>query len=74
MRFQIYKAADGWRWRLYAKNGKILADSGEAYKRKRSLFHAIDLIRKGAATSYGEEMENGEMSRVEFVDEGDPDE
>lgn len=29
-----YKAADGWRWRLTARNGRIVADSGEAYSRR----------------------------------------
>jgi uncharacterized protein YegP (UPF0339 family) len=32
---RLYKAADGWRWRLVAPNGKVLADSGEAYTRRR---------------------------------------
>ena len=32
----IYKARDGWRWRLVAANGNILADSGEAYTRRAS--------------------------------------
>lgn len=27
----IYKAKDGWRWRVHAKNGKIVAESGEGY-------------------------------------------
>lgn len=30
----IYKAADGWRWRMKSGNGKIVADSGEAYATK----------------------------------------
>jgi len=34
MKIHIYKARDGWRWRAKAKNGKITADSGEAYTRK----------------------------------------
>lgn len=27
----IYKAKDGYRWRLVAANGRIIAESGEAY-------------------------------------------
>jgi uncharacterized protein YegP (UPF0339 family) len=27
----VYKAADGWRWRMKAANGRTVADSGEAY-------------------------------------------
>lgn len=28
---QVYRAKDGWRWRLVARNGNIIADGGEAY-------------------------------------------
>jgi hypothetical protein len=28
-----YEGADGWRWRLRAPNGNIVADSGESYRR-----------------------------------------
>ena len=31
---EIYKAKDGWRWRLWARNGRIVAESGEAYRSK----------------------------------------
>ena len=31
-RLTIYPARDGWRWRLVAKNNRIVADSGEAYE------------------------------------------
>ena len=31
----VYKAADGWRWRMKAANGRTVADSGEAYSTKR---------------------------------------
>lgn len=41
MKFHIYKARDGWRWRLVARNGRIIADSGEAYTRKRAADNAI---------------------------------
>lgn len=33
-RLFVYKAKDGWRWRLKSANGKIVAESGEGYKRK----------------------------------------
>lgn len=50
--FEVYKAADGWRWRLKAKNHKIVADSGEAYLSKRSCIMAvkrlIDMIHETA--------------------------
>ena len=35
MTFEVYKDQRGeWRWRLRAKNGKKIADSGEGYKRR----------------------------------------
>lgn len=38
MKFEIYKDASGeWRWRLVAKNNRIVADSGEGYKRKSAV-------------------------------------
>ena len=33
-KLHVYRAADGWRWRLKARNGRIIADSGEAYKNR----------------------------------------
>jgi hypothetical protein len=27
----VYHARDGWRWRLTARNGNIIADGGQAY-------------------------------------------
>lgn len=33
---EIYKAADGWRWRLKAANGKTVCESGEAFKKRPS--------------------------------------
>ena len=32
-RFEVYPAQDGWRWRLRAANGRIVA-TGEAHTRK----------------------------------------
>lgn len=33
-KFVVYKAKDGWRWRLQSVNGKVIAESGEAYKKR----------------------------------------
>ena len=44
-RMHIYQAADGWRWRLKAQNGNVIADSGQAYKSKRN---ATDAARMNA--------------------------
>lgn len=42
-RFQVYKAADGWRWRLLAGNNKVIA-SGEAHTRERDAWRAIRTV------------------------------
>lgn len=39
-RFSLLKARDGWRWRLVAANGRIIA-TGEAHTRKRDAQRAI---------------------------------
>lgn len=31
---QVYRAADGWRWRRIAPNGELVEDSGESYTRR----------------------------------------
>jgi uncharacterized protein YegP (UPF0339 family) len=42
--FVVRKAKDGFRWRLKSRNGKIIAESGEAYNRKDRLYSAITLV------------------------------
>jgi len=42
--YRIYKARDGWRWRLVASNGRLLANGGEAYTRKAKILNAIQSI------------------------------
>lgn len=44
-RFTVYKAADGWRWRLQSANNRTLA-SGEAHTRKRDAERAVQTIRE----------------------------
>ena len=46
MTFYIYKDAVGhYRWRLYAVNNRIIADSGEGYYNKSDCLAAIDLVK-----------------------------
>lgn len=45
MHFQIYSAADGYRWYLRMANAEIVADSGEAYTRKRDALRAVMKLR-----------------------------
>lgn len=44
--FHVYRARDGWRWRITGRNNRIMADSAEAYTRKYDCVRAIDRIRK----------------------------
>jgi uncharacterized protein YegP (UPF0339 family) len=41
MKLIIYKAADGWRWRIKGRNGRIVADGGEAYKSLSGIKRAV---------------------------------
>ena len=43
---KVVQAEDGWRWRVEAANGRVLADSGEAYTRKAD-------AKKGARRLFG---------------------
>lgn len=45
-RFQVYPAKDGYRWRLKAANGRIIAESGEAYTRRRDCIRAVRVVRE----------------------------
>lgn len=40
MKVHVYPAADGWRWHCKADNGRIVAESGEAYKKRHGCIHA----------------------------------
>lgn len=37
----VYKAKDGYRWRLKTRNGRIVAESGEAYTRRADAVRAL---------------------------------
>lgn len=39
-RVGIYPAADGFRWHRLAPNGRIVAESGEAYSRRPDALYA----------------------------------
>jgi len=46
MRFQVYcDKKHEWRWRFRARNGRIIADSGEGYCRKAGCLAAIKRVR-----------------------------
>lgn len=49
MRFELYRDAKGeWRWRLRARDGEIVAESGEGYVRREDCEHGIGLVRQSA--------------------------
>lgn len=51
MAYYMYQdAANEWRWRLKAANGRIIADSGEGYRNKQDCRDAIDLVASSAGS------------------------
>lgn len=46
-RFEVYRSADGWRWRLKAANGRIIA-TGEAHTRERDAWRAVETVAETA--------------------------
>lgn len=46
-RFEVYKACDGWRWRLRARNGRVIA-VGESHTRERDALRAAVTVAKTA--------------------------
>lgn len=48
-RFTVYQAADGFRWRLLAANWRLIAESGEAYSRRRDAERAVKAVRFAVA-------------------------
>jgi uncharacterized protein YegP (UPF0339 family) len=50
MKAEVYKAKDGWRWRLRARNNRIVAESGEAYTRERDCVKAFNRMACGVRT------------------------
>lgn len=55
LKFELYRARRGlllrvqWRWRLKARNGKIIATRGESYANRADAINAIELIRNQAS-------------------------
>lgn len=58
--FDQYLAKDGWRWRLWSRNGRIVAESGEAYNARLSCrkqaTKLADELYKGADVFDGGEL------------------
>ncbi|HEV57109.1 MAG TPA: DUF1508 domain-containing protein [Phycisphaerales bacterium] len=46
-KIELYRdARREWRWRLRAPNGRIVADSGEGYRRRAAALRAIERVRR----------------------------
>jgi len=46
MHFEVYADGAGeWRWRLKARNGRIIADGAEGYKSKAGAKRAVIALR-----------------------------
>jgi len=55
--FEIYKDASGeFRWRLRAKNGRIIANSGDGYKNRADAEHAIGLVKNATSETTIEDL------------------
>jgi uncharacterized protein YegP (UPF0339 family) len=46
--FEIWNSRDGYRWRLWSANGRIVAESGEAYVTYSGVSEAIDWVKRNA--------------------------
>lgn len=44
-KFEIYRAADGYRWRLKGGNGEIVAQ-GEAYVSRENVRRAVETVKR----------------------------
>jgi uncharacterized protein YegP (UPF0339 family) len=55
-KFVLYKARYGFRWRLVASNGRIIADSGEAYRNKAHCQAAIGWVKQWAALAFVQDL------------------
>ena len=52
MKFELYKdAKNEWRWTPLARNGRIIGDSGEGYKRKGKCKRMIERIVIGVQSA-----------------------
>lgn len=52
MTFLVYKDnVNQYRWRLFAGNNRIIADSGEGYYNKTDCLHGIQLVQQHAAAA-----------------------
>jgi uncharacterized protein YegP (UPF0339 family) len=51
VQFEIYHARDGYRWRLWSANGRIVAESGEAYVQLAGAREAVNWVQRNAPSA-----------------------
>jgi uncharacterized protein YegP (UPF0339 family) len=56
-KFEVYKSAERYRWRLKAGNGEIIA-SGEAYESKAAAKAGVESVRRNAADATVEDLDD----------------
>lgn len=50
MKLEVYRDAKGeWRWRLRHRNGNVMADSAEGYKRRSRCVNAFASVQRACA-------------------------
>lgn len=50
---EFYKdEADQWRWRIWANNGNILADSGQGYESSMDCFNGLNTIHNALVVGF----------------------
>ena len=47
-RFEVYRSRDGWRWRLRARNCRVIA-TGESHTRERDALRAAMTVADAAS-------------------------
>jgi uncharacterized protein YegP (UPF0339 family) len=45
-KLHVYRAKDGWRWQMTAGNGKIVAESGEAYTNRSKCIAGFTRVQR----------------------------
>lgn len=45
-KLHVYRAADGWRWRMKSGNGRIVAESGEAYTNRSKCIDGFNRVQR----------------------------
>ena len=49
MVYYVYRDSHNqWRWKLKASNGRIIADSAEAYRNRQDCLNGIALVRRSS--------------------------